>query len=210
MPVKKRPPLSQKMLNFDIRVKFDSLVMRKIFYIFLVFLVVSCGVSKKKTSYSTTRKVSVSADKKEAPTIKHTPAPDNKARSKRVKADDIIDSALQYSGVRYKFGGTTKKGMDCSGLLYVSFGENEIQLPRTSYHMAEEGKRVPLNNIAKGDLLFFKTSRGSKRINHVGMVVAIENDEIKFIHASTSRGVIVSSLREGYWNRAFVRANRIL
>ncbi|MCL4116012.1 UNVERIFIED_CONTAM: hypothetical protein GTU68_054633 [Idotea baltica] len=99
--------------------------------------------------------------------------------------------------------------MDCSGLLYVSFGEHDVSLPRVSYHMAEEGKRINVRNVAKGDLLFFKTSRKSKRINHVGMVVAT-GDEIKFIHASSSRGVIVSSLREGYWNSAFVKANRIL
>ena len=107
-------------------------------------------------------------------------------------------------------GGTTKRGMDCSGLLYVAFGENNVKLPRVSYHMAEEGRRINLREVTKGDLLFFRTSKGAKRINHVGMVVAIENNEIKFIHASSSRGVIVSSLREGYWNSAFVRATRVL
>ena len=97
-----------------------------------------------------------------------------------------------------------------SGLLYVAFGENNVQLPRVSYHMAEEGHRIRLRDAAKGDLLFFRTTRRAKRINHVGMVVAVDNNEIKFIHASSSRGVIVSSLREGYWNSAFVRATRVL
>lgn len=183
--------------------------MRKILYFLFVFLVASCGISKKKTTHNKTRKVSVSAKKTDTP--KKEIASVKKVRaSKRTKADDIISSALQFSGVRYKFGGTTKKGMDCSGLLYVAFGENNVKLPRTSYHMAEEGKRVRIGNVAKGDLLFFKTSRRNKRINHVGMVVAVENDEIKFVHASTSRGVIVSSLREGYWNSAFIKATRVL
>jgi cell wall-associated NlpC family hydrolase len=76
--------------------------------------------------------------------------------------------------------------------------------------MANEGKRIHVNEVQKGDLLFFKTQKNSKRINHVGLVVDIEGDEIKFIHSSSSRGVIVSSLREGYWNAAFIKATRIL
>lgn len=103
-----------------------------------------------------------------------------------------------------------RKGMDCSGLLYVSFGEHDIQLPRTSASMAQKGKKIRVKDVEKGDLLFFKTSKGAKRINHVGMVVKVEKDEIKFIHASTSRGVTISSLREGFWNQAFVMATRIL
>ncbi len=184
--------------------------MRKIFHIFVVFLVVGCGAVKKKTTYSKTRKVSVAASpEKEIGSKKEAEIPVEPPKA-ITKADHIINTALQFSGVRYRFGGTTKKGMDCSGLLYVSFGEHDVKLPRTSYHMAEEGRRVKIKNVVKGDLLFFRTSRRAKRINHVGMVVSIEDDEIKFIHASSSRGVIVSSLREGFWNHAFVKATRIL
>lgn len=183
-------------------------MLRKILYIFLFLFVTAC-VSKKNTSYSKSRKVSVSA-KSDHRSNNGTRSIDRPSSSKYTKADYIIGTALQYSGVRYKYGGTTKKGMDCSGLLYVAFGENNIKIPRTSYHMAEEGKRIRLRDVTKGDLLFFRTSKGAKRINHVGMVVAIENGEVKFIHSSSSRGVIVSSLREGYWNSAFVRATRVL
>ena len=100
--------------------------------------------------------------------------------------------------------------MDCSGLLYVSFGKHKVQLPRASYQMAEEGKKVNIKNVEKGDLLFFKTSKRKRKINHVGMVVSTKNDEIKFIHASSSRGVTVSSLRNGFWGSAFVKATRVL
>ena len=126
------------------------------------------------------------------------------------KADLIINTAMAYSGVRYRYGGTTKKGMDCSGLLYVSFGENDIPLPRISYQMADEGKKIKLNKVTKGDLLFFKTSKKGKKINHVGLVVAVDGRDIRFIHATSSRGVIVSSLQEGFWNYAFVKATRVL
>lgn len=187
--------------------------MRILPFLLAICFLTSCGVKKTSTS-DKERKISVAAANNAR--IGNTTIP---ARTEdqsvlpptiRTKADAIINTALSFSGTRYKFGGTTKKGMDCSGLLYVSFGEHDIQLPRTSIHMAEEGRRVTVKNVEKGDLLFFKTTRGSKRINHVGMVVGTDNDEITFIHASTSRGVTVSSLRDGFWNQAFVKATRIL
>lgn len=188
--------------------------MRKLPFLIVICFLASCGV-KKSSSSDKERRISVAAANNERtgntekPSYHkehkiNPPAPTN------TKADDIINTALSFAGTRYKFGGTTKKGMDCSGLLYVSFGEHDVQLPRTSFHMAEEGHRIAVKNIEKGDLLFFKTTRGSKRINHVGMVVGTDNDEITFIHASTSRGVTVSSLRDGFWNQAFVKATRIL
>lgn len=125
-------------------------------------------------------------------------------------ADRLINTALEYSGVRYKYGGTSKAGLDCSGLMLITFGEHNYDLPRSSSQMALEGQKVKLNEVVKGDLLFFCTGRRNRKINHVGLVVTTEGDEIKFIHSSTSRGVIVSSLREGYWNSAFVKATRVL
>lgn len=126
------------------------------------------------------------------------------------KADDIIETALKYTGVRYKYGGITKRGMDCSGLLYVSFATHDIDIPRVSHMIANEAEPIDIDEVARGDLLFFKTDRRGKRVNHVGLIVAIEGDDIRFIHSTTGRGVIVSSLREGYWNSAFVKAARIL
>jgi cell wall-associated NlpC family hydrolase len=76
--------------------------------------------------------------------------------------------------------------------------------------MADLGRRISIDEVEKGDLLFFKTKSKGKRINHVGLVVSVNQEEIKFIHATTSRGVIVSSLREGFWNYSFVKATRIL
>lgn len=188
--------------------------MRKLpFFLFICFLA-SCGTKKSSIS-DKERTISVAAANNERTgNITQPSKIDSRrvttTRTANTKADEIINTALSFAGTRYKFGGTTRKGMDCSGLLYVSFGEHDVQLPRTSFHMAEEGHRIAVKNIEKGDLLFFKTSRGSKRINHVGMVVSTDNDEITFIHASTSRGVTVSSLRDGFWNQAFVKATRIL
>lgn len=185
---------------------------QRFLYFSLCLLVIGCGVSKKKITYGKSRTVTVnSSDKRPLVSVEGTLAKKTgKTKTTSLsKVDKIINTALTFSGTRYKYGGTTKKGMDCSGLLYVAFGEHDISLPRVSYSMAEQGKRIKVKNVEKGDLLFFKTGRKGKRINHVGMVVVVE-DEIKFIHASSSRGVIVSSLREGYWNSAFVKANRVL
>ena len=182
-------------------------MLRKIPYFLLIFLLSGC-FAKKKTTYGKERKLTVAASKeKKVSESKVKTKPITKTKS---TADKIIGSALNFSGVPYKYGGTTASGMDCSGLLYVAFGEHNIALPRVSYNMAEEGKQVRVKDLVKGDLLFFKTSKKGKRINHVGMVVSADKKDVKFIHVSSSRGVIISSLHEGYWNYAFVKATRVL
>ncbi|MCM4166935.1 Murein DD-endopeptidase MepS/Murein LD-carboxypeptidase [Arenibacter antarcticus] len=186
-------------------------MMRKFLSLAVILLVVSCGASKKKTSVSTERKISVGPSVVTVEnTSKNTKAVEVKSVAAPIKSKQIINTALTFSGTRYKFGGTTTKGMDCSGLLYVSFAEHDIDLPRASYQIAKEGESIDLKQVTEGDLLFFGTSNRKKSINHVGLVVSVDGDDIKFIHSTTSRGVIVSSLREGYWNFAFIKATRIL
>lgn len=192
--------------------------MRKLLFLLVCcVLLARCGVVKKNTSYSDDRTVRVAADPAmdvpESDTDDESTEANDPATSSSTPAetqvDAVVETALTFTGVRYKYGGTTRKGMDCSGLLYVSFLENDIALPRTSQMLSEEGEKIKVNKVQKGDLLFFKTRRGKNKINHVGLVVDVEEDEVKFIHSTTSRGVIVSSLREGYWNHAFVKATRL-
>lgn len=134
-----------------------------------------------------------------------------KKSTSKSKADNIIDYAQQFKGVKYKWGGTTKKGMDCSGLIYTSFTANNVQLPRVSRDMAKRGTKINLKNVHKGDLLFFKTGKNKRNdINHVGLIVDIRDNDIKFIHSTTSKGVIVSGLNETYWLKAFIEARRVL
>ncbi|MEC7264035.1 MAG: C40 family peptidase [Bacteroidota bacterium] len=178
---------------------------RKTIILLLFFAIIACGPGKKKRTYSKTRTVTV-----EGSTEDTLPRKSKKEERINEKADAIISTAMSYSGTRYKYGGTTNKGMDCSGLVYVSLKENDIMFPRSSYQMAMEGQKIEVEEVQKGDLLYFQTSKSGKRINHVGLVVEVDGDDIKFIHATTSRGVLVSSLREGYWKYAFVKAMRIL
>ncbi|WP_348798514.1 C40 family peptidase [Flavobacterium adhaerens] len=121
----------------------------------------------------------------------------------------LIESASDKIGTRYRIGGTTTTGFDCSGLIYSTFGSFDIKLPRSSIEQSTVGERVDDDNAQKGDLIFFKTN-GRSRINHVGMVVEVIDDEIKFIHSSTHSGVIISSTKEPYYQRTFAQVNRVL
>ena len=128
----------------------------------------------------------------------------------KTKADLIVNAAKSYTGVKYKWGGTTRKGMDCSGLIYESFKANNIQLPRVSRDMAKRGRPINLKQVKKGDLLFFKVAKKQNSINHVGLVTNTKNNNITFIHATSSRGVITSLLSQKYWENAFYQARRVL
>ncbi len=172
---------------------------KNITYILIVFLgtmITSCGSSSKNKAVISEKNKSISKSKK-----------NDHSGNKKIKS--IVSYAKSFNGTRYKFGGTTKKGMDCSGLVYTSFKKENVILPRTSRTMATQGKPVSLKKIGIGDLLFFKTNKRRNVISHVGLVVE-NKGVIKFIHASTSKGVIISSLDEKYWNKAFVSARRVL
>lgn len=121
--------------------------------------------------------------------------------------EQLVNVANENLGVRYRYGGTTKNGMDCSGLVTTAFNEFNISLPRSSRDMAMVGDKVSKQQAQRGDLIFFKT-RGS-RISHVGIVTEVLDDEIKFIHSSTSKGVIISSTKETYYQRTFAQINRV-
>ncbi len=105
--------------------------------------------------------------------------------------DDILSEANTYLGTPYRFGGSTRSGIDCSAFVLNVYEE-----------------RVERQQLQKGDLVFFAHSR---RISHVGIVQEVTpNGEIKFIHAATSRGVMVSSLNDSYWGPKYRFAKRIL
>jgi cell wall-associated NlpC family hydrolase len=168
--------------------------MKNIVYLLLLTLFISSCGSKKSVPLKN-RAITSSEIKKPS-------------SSKQI--GNIIDDAMRYEGTLYKYGGTTKSGMDCSGLVYVVFKENNIALPRVSPDMAKRGTKVTLKKAKEGDLLFFQTNKNRNVINHVGLVTSVKGNVITFIHSSTSRGVIVSTKDENYWKRAFVAVRRII
>ena len=123
--------------------------------------------------------------------------------------DQLVYHATDNIGTRYRSGGTSKAGFDCSGLMYSTFGNFDIKLPRSSIEQSRIGMKVNTDEAQKGDLIFFKTN-GRSQINHVGMVVEVVDGEIKFVHSSTHGGVIISSTKEAYYERAFSQLNRVL
>ena len=136
----------------------------------------------------------------------------NKTESKRENkyiVNNLIETATDNIGVRYKAGGTTKNGFDCSGLVFTTFDSQNIKLPRSSYEQSKIGKIIRLDDAKKGDLIFFKTNK-SNQINHVGLITEVHSDEIKFVHSSTSKGVTISSTKEAYYQKSFTQINRII
>ena len=125
-------------------------------------------------------------------------------------ASKIINEAKKYNGVRYKYGGSDKRGMDCSGLVTTAFESENITLPRTTTALSTSGNWIDLKTVQEGDLLFFATRKNSRKVNHVGLVTKVKKDHVEFIHSTTSKGVITSRLSERYWYLAFVQARRIL
>ena len=126
------------------------------------------------------------------------------------KAEFLIAQASEYIGTRYRGGGTTAAGFDCSGLMFTTFKNIDMTLPRSSGSMAAgAGVKIERDQAQKGDLIFF-TTNGRGNVNHVGMITEIIDDEIKFIHSSVQSGVIISSTKEPYYAKRFIQINRVL
>ncbi len=109
-----------------------------------------------------------------------------------------------WYGTRYRYGGNTRAGIDCSGFTCTMassvFGKT---LPRTSREQYDKSQKIPVDYLQQGDLVFFNTSGG---VSHVG--IYLTNN--KFVHASTSSGVVISDLNEDYYRRRFIGAGRPL
>lgn len=125
-------------------------------------------------------------------------------------ASTIIQTATTFLGTKHVMGGMTKAGIDCSGLVYTAFKAAGHELPRVSRDQATKGSPIDRTQLRHGDLLFFGTGSPG-RINHVGIVTQTDQEGgIKFIHTSTSKGVMVSGLDSSYWSRVYLEARRVL
>ncbi|MEO1450238.1 MAG: NlpC/P60 family protein [Bacteroidota bacterium] len=129
-----------------------------------------------------------------------------KPKTAEEKINKAITTALSYVGTKHKMGGLSRRGIDCSGLMVKSFEAAGYSLPRVSRDQAHVGLKVKMKDLKKGDLVFFK--QGSK-VDHVGLVVAVSKDQVRFVHTSSSKGVMVSKLEERYWNKHYHSARRI-
>ncbi len=109
----------------------------------------------------------------------------------------------EWKGVRYRTGGLNKKGVDCSGFVYMTFKSKlGVRLPRTTKRQARLGRAVDKGKLKTGDLVFFKTGVS---IRHVGIYL----EDGKFMHASKKRGVMISRLDNVYWKSKYWMARRV-
>ena len=163
----------------------------RLFIISILFIgLYSCKSGKKSSSSKT--KTSTSKSKL------------NPAVSKTIK------TARTYNGTKYKYGGNDKRGIDCSGLMCRAYESVNIKLPRTSSAQSGYGKRIYQGQVKPGDLMFFATGSSKSKITHVGLVTEVsKSKDIKFIHATTKRGVCEDWLSQPYYKSKYIKAIRV-
>ncbi len=116
----------------------------------------------------------------------------------------LSEQARSWQGVPHRRGGTNRRGIDCSGFVYVTFKSLfEIELPRTARQQAARGRSVKRRDLVPGDLVFFKIGIGAR---HVGIYL----DGGRFVHVSESQGVVVNSLDSPYWTKRYWTARRVM
>ncbi len=164
-------------------------------FAFFAFLFHSCGTTSKIPSKSTTYRKST-ANKKD------------KNTSEYLLRKQVINYAKRQEGTKYRYGGMSKSGFDCSGLsCFVMKKVNKV-LPRNSTAQSKQGKKIPIKKAQAGDLVFFGKNG---KVNHVAIVLENNGGELKVIHSTSSRGVIIEDVnRSPYWRPKLMFAKNIL
>ncbi|MDX2194786.1 MAG: C40 family peptidase [Cytophagales bacterium] len=130
---------------------------------------------------------------------------------KKFDKHTLITEAKKQIGKKYKIGGCSPNtGFDCSGFTKYVYEQFGVHLPKTAANQYDEGRAISTMNADKGDLIFFKGSdKNGREVGHVGIVVQRHGSAISFIHASTSKGIMISSLDEKYFKERFIKIKRI-
>lgn len=135
----------------------------------------------------------------------HAPPPNGRLSDSITVIAQLNDQLGRWRGTPYRYGGLSRGGVDCSGFVYLTFRDKfDMQLPRSTIDQTDIGTRIDKRDLLPGDLVFFKTGSGEN-----GLHVGIYDTDNTFIHASTSQGVIRSSMDNVYWRKVFWQARRI-
>ena len=125
--------------------------------------------------------------------------------------DSLLYSGKQLIGTPYRYAGNSANGIDCSGLIHYMFGAVGAEVARTSRDLSKSGYEVDIDQVEKGDLVFFKGRNSkSKTVGHVAIVVEGSGDEMLFLHASSSRGVVIDKISDtSYFQKRLLFAKRL-
>ncbi|NOH65573.1 C40 family peptidase [Vibrio rotiferianus] len=135
----------------------------------------------------------------------NSPTTDQRLSSAQLLSDTpaLNDFYVEWQGTPYRYGGNQKNGIDCSAFVQKAFVEAyQLTLPRTTKEQSKQGIKLDWQDARKGDLVFFKTKRTTY---HVGIYLG----DMQFMHASTSKGVIISRLDNPYWSSKFWQVRRV-
>jgi len=132
------------------------------------------------------------------------------SKRKQKKINEVIAIGKSYIGTPYRYGGVNKSGIDCSSLIQNSYKAIGINLPRTAKEQSKIGTKRGWNGIRPGDIVYFKFKEKGSRWYHSGMITSVSEYSIKFIHASTSSGVVESELYSDYYRKNVKSFRRVI
>lgn len=162
--------------------------------------------AKKKNKHT---KVDTIVHKPTAPTQEQDKIYKKNWADKSRKTEAVVRTAQTYLSSPYRWGGMSKEGVDCSGLIVLAYRAIGMEPPRTSDKQALIGRAVSTKELAPGDILFFAASKPGV-IGHSALVVENHSGKVKFIHATTGYGVRYDFLPNEHWSKLFISARRYL
>jgi cell wall-associated NlpC family hydrolase len=173
---------------------------------FSIIILTGCSASRRaRTSETTDNNTDI-----ESKVIIKNKVASREINTKNVSPEDLVNFAETLIGVKYKYGSMSKEnGFDCSGFINYVFNHFKISVPRITVDFTNAGKEIPAKFSRPGDLILFTGSDPqSGVVGHMGIITENNNGELKFIHASTSRGVMISGMNS-YFLPRFVKVNRV-
>ncbi len=158
-----------------------------------------------------------------APAVRQTqrplPSPSDSLRTSppdpETASPPLLDSLIRYAkhhlGIRYRSGGRSATGFDCSGFTSHVFSRFGFEIPRSSAAQATVGEPVRMGEMQKGDLIFFKgRNRHSRYVGHVGIVISEKGEKTRFIHASCSQGISIATTDSLYYKTRLLKVKRLI